>query len=81
MVNVYSAEKMTSPITANYANAGKSQGVALYRFTNPENVTPQTSQEGFSNQFAHAVYGDGPYNLNFPNCKSDILAQNCDYLA
>lgn len=81
MVDVYSAEKVTSPITTNYANAGKSQGVALHRFANPENVTLQTSQEGFSNQFSHAVYGDGPYSLTCPNRTTDILGQNCDYLA
>lgn len=81
MAYVYSAEKMITPITQNYANAGKSLGVASSRFENPENVTSKSSQEGFSNQFSHAVYGDGPYNLNFPNCRSEILAQNCDYLA
>ena len=77
MVNVYSAEKINSPV-ANYSNAMKSQGVALHRFPETENVS---SQEGFSNQFAHAVYGDGPYSLTCPNRTTDILGQNCDYLA
>ena len=33
------------------------------------------------NDFAYAVYGDGPYNLNMPNQSSDILALNIDYIA
>lgn len=81
MVNVYSAEKINSQITANYGNPMKSQGVALHRFPEPENVSSPSSQEGFSNQFAHAVYGDGPYSLTCPNRTTDILGQNCDYLA
>ena len=80
MVNVYSAEKINSPV-ANYSNAMKSQVVALPRFPETENVSSQSSQEGFSNQFAHAVYGDGPYSLTCPNRTTDILGQNCDYLA
>ena len=81
MVNFYTAEKMIYPLAMNYSNTGKSQGVALYRFANPENVNPTSTQDGFSQNFAHAVYGDGPYSLSCPNRTSDILGQNLDALA
>ena len=82
MVNVYSAEKINSPITANYSNAMKSQGVALHRFPETENVSSQSSQEGFSSQFAHAVYGDGPYSLTCPNritLRSSVFEQDVKF--
>lgn len=80
MVNVYSASNMTSPLAMNYGSMHHAKGVALYRF-DPAQMQTATRQERASNDFAYAIYGDGPYSLLCPNETTEFVGQRFDALA
>ena len=81
MVQIYSNSNSGIPIgrVADYNNTNPSRAITSFRnlakATNPVTINPQR------NDFASAVYGDGPYSLTMPNQASDILALNIDYIA
>lgn len=79
MVDVYSAQNITLSTGMNFT--GKSRGVSLRRFNGTEVITSGSAQQGFSTDFAQAVYGDGPYSLTCPNRTTEFLGQNIDALA
>ncbi|MBD5402795.1 hypothetical protein HDR58_08355 [bacterium] len=39
------------------------------------------TENNVKNEFAQAVYGDGPYSLDHPNMLTEFNAVNIDYLA
>ncbi len=81
MVQIYSNSNSGIPIgrVADYNNTNPSRAITSFRNLsaahNPLTINPQR------NDFASAVYGDGPYSLTMPNQASDILALNIDYIA
>jgi len=82
MVYVYSGSNTTAPVgpVRDYNNTNPSRAVGLYRILTP-NINQQMFETQQKTSFAMAIYGDGPYSLSHPNVKSDILAQNTDYIA
>ena len=80
MVNIYSASNMTSPLSMNYGNRHQTKGVALYRFA-PSMSQFSAQQERTSNDFAYAIYGNGPYSLLCPNETTEFVGQYFDALA
>lgn len=84
MVYIYTGSSTTNPIgkVSDFNNTNPAKSVALYRLegnSSVENGRVQTSNN--ENNFGCAFYGNGPYSLSHPNYKSDILAQNIDFLA
>lgn len=79
MANTYLNTQKLPALAADYntgqlkSGAVKNAAIQEYTFS-PENKT-------VSGDFAQVVYGDGPYSLEHPNNKTDIVAQMCDYLA
>ena len=72
MVGIYSSTNngLESSGKVSYWNLAKS--------TNPIKLHTNTLSQ---NNFANAVYGDGPHSLLRPACASDILAQNLDIIS
>lgn len=85
MVQVYSAANVNAPIgkISDCNNTSLSANVALYRILNPDNnlFLPSFGSTAFNNDFAQAIYGDGPYTLLHPNSTTEFRAQNVDILA
>lgn len=81
MVNVYTAEKAVAGGALQYSSKinfpKESNFLEKISTTNPVKYSAETSH----NDFAQAVYGNGPYSLVRPNNASDVLAVFIDYSA
>lgn len=81
MTNIYSTRPTN--LGANYPNANSSGSIALYKIlgSKSEITTSGSTQAGFSDNFAQAIYANGPYSLLTPNNTTEQVAQNIDFLA
>ncbi|MCM1339634.1 MAG: hypothetical protein NC191_08190 [Muribaculaceae bacterium] len=82
MVNTYTASNYGVPVghVADFNNTNPSHKIRKFKATE-QITTPVSVPQNTHSNFASAVYGDGPYSLNHPNQKSEILAQSVDYIA
>lgn len=82
MGHFYTTSNTTVPIgkVMDYNNTNPAGRVALYRLSS-NGVLRNPLRGDFSGSFAQAVYGDSSYSLTCPNVRSDVVAQNIDYIA
>ena len=80
MGNAYLNTQNLSALPAADYNAGQLKSGAVKAALPPE-YTFSSQKSNLPGDFASAVYGDGPYSLEHPNNKTDVVAQMCDYLA
>lgn len=78
MGNAYLNTQKLSALPADY-NAGSLKSGAV-KGTSTQEYTFAAGAKA-TGDFAQAVYQDSPYSLEHPNNKTEIVAQNCDYLA
>jgi len=83
MENIYSnyGASMRVSVPSEFSTGSSSAVSKKFVTESPNPAHFTTIDENPRTEFASAVYGDGPYSLLCPNAKSDILAQNVDYLA
>lgn len=81
MTNIYSTKP--TDFTMNYGNGNSLRGIALSKIlgSRSEINASGSAQAGFSDNFAQAIYANGPYNLLTPNNTTEQVAQNIDFLA
>jgi hypothetical protein len=81
MDNLYTGLYTTHPIGKFQENTNYLRAVNMHE---PMKTSPNPSsfyaEKIHASDFAQAIYRDGPHSLLFPNIKSQVLAQNIDYI-
>lgn len=79
MVDLYTSVNLP-PNVGLESGSSHSSGVGKLKALTHEDFGTSPSKE-YTQSFAGAFYGDGPYSLEHPNNTTEFVAQNVDYLA